>query len=613
MEDVRTANEGLFTDVGQRCVVWAKRVVGSVQQNSVYWIAKPVQLGFEQELLGGRVESIHDSLNTVLVSVTDNQPPPPPLAENWREFFPLEHIRQKQERALDFVYRMIATGVKDIIIAAPTGSGKTAIGATIAFWAGQQNFPGTGAPGAYYLCTQKLLQDQLENDIMTYPAHLQSACSLKTSSEYECPTYGDCGTGSKHTPCCRLIPQKTCTYKKQVAKFLASDLAVTNYPYFFTERTYVGQFPPRKILICDECHTTENQLLKFVELTIGRAEIEKFMPLIKAVPPMTKLGVFAAWVEQTWLPKVSAYLDSFGDDRSQLTPAKSRLLDELQAHIGKVQMALDGMTTDPRNWVYWQEDDPKSGGLVSIAKPLSAASYFRELLYDAADVRIYMSAYTGSKDIFCRTLGLDTTKTAMLTLGSVFPKEHRPIIAALAGSMSKGNQPQTLPHFLRMLDKIMSHHSDEKGIIHCNSYALGTAIYQALRGKPNGHRLLFPTAADQRENVYRQHRDSRSPTVILSPSFTEGFDFANDAARWQLIAKCPYPYLGDRQVAAKKDADSEWYAMRTVMTVIQASGRICRNETDHGVTYITDSDFELLWSRYEYMFPNWWKEALEWH
>jgi ATP-dependent DNA helicase DinG len=100
--------------------------------------------------------------------------------------------------------------------------------------------------------------------------------------------------------------------------------------------------------------------------------------------------------------------------------------------------------------------------------------------------------------------------------------------------------------------------------------------------------------------------------VILSPSFTEGFDFADDMARWQVIAKMPYPYLGDKQVAAKKEADPEWYAMRTVMTVIQASGRICRNEKDHGVTYITDADFNHLWERYGYMFPNWWKEALQW-
>ncbi len=532
------------------------------------------------------------------------------LADNWRDFFPLEKIRQKQEKSLDFIYRMMSQGVKDIVVAAPTGVGKSAIGATVAFWAGQTNFPGAGTAGGYYLCTQKLLQDQLSNDIDRYPPLLQSAASLKSSGEYDCPKYGDCSTGSKHNPCCSLIPGKSCTYKRQVQKFLGSDLAITNYPYFFTERIYVGQFPPRKVLICDECHTLENQLLKFVELVIGPAEIEKYMPILKGVPELRTLIAFYDWLGQHYLPGLENYLESF--DEQDMTPQRARLFDELQAHCGKVKMAMDGMETEHENWVYWQEVDPKTKERIAIAKPLSAASYFRELIYECADVRIYMSAYPGAKDIFCRTLGLDNSKTAQLSLGSVFPKENRPIYASLVGSMSKTNQQVTMPKFIRVLDKIMTGHAKEKGIIHCNSYAIGTAIHEALKGTQNGSRLLFPTSADKRESVYKQHRDTEYPTVILSPSFTEGFDFADDMARWQVIAKMPYPYLGDKQVAAKKDADPEWYAMRTVMTVIQASGRICRNETDHGVTYITDADFEHLWERYGYMFPNWWKEALQW-
>ena len=56
--------------------------------------------------------------------------------------------------------------MRDIIISAPTGVGKSAIGATVAFWAASHPFPLEGVGGAYYLCTQKLLQDQLENDIL---------------------------------------------------------------------------------------------------------------------------------------------------------------------------------------------------------------------------------------------------------------------------------------------------------------------------------------------------------------------------------------------------------------------------------------------------------------
>lgn len=541
--------------------------------------------------------------------------PQPELPANWMEYFPLAQIRQKQEKALDFIFRMIQRGIKDIIIAAPTGTGKSAIGAAVAFWAGQKPFPLTGNSGAYYLCTQKLLQDQLEEDIQRYPPLLRSATSLKTASEYVCERFKDCGTGMMHKPVCGAIKTKSCTYKRQVEKFLSADLAITNYPYFFTERLYVNEFPQRHILIADECHTLENQLLKFVELVIGPEEIFKFLPTAKLVPEMRYIEDYQDWLIDVFLPGLRVYKESF-NDMASLTPQRAKQLVELDNMIAKVDRALNDMQHDPNNWIFWQETTEKLPGMaerIAIAKPLSAAPYFQTFLRDSADVRIYMSAFPGTKDIFCQTLGLDPGATAMLNLGSVFPKENRPIHAAFVGSMSKKNQQETLPRFLKLLGKMLDNHSAEKGIIHCNSYALGQAIYDHFLKLPQGKRLLFPRKSDERENVYKNHRETTQPTVILSPSFTEGFDFTEDLARWQVIAKIPFPYLGDKQVSAKKEKDPEWYAMRTVMTIIQASGRICRSETDYGITYITDSDFDFLWERYAYMFPNWWKEALQWH
>lgn len=511
---------------------------------------------------------------------------------------------------------MISRGIKDIIIAAPTGTGKTAIGATIAFWAGQKTLPLSGSPGGYYLVVQKLLQDQLEEDICRYPANLQSSTSLKTASEYSCSNYSNCGVGLMHQPICSSVPTKSCAYRRQVAKFSSSDLAITNYPYFFTERLYVKQMPPRRILIADEAHNLESQLLKFVELVIGPEEIVKYLPRVKEVPEMETLDDYTEWLSNTFLSGLSNYRDAFAADPAGLTPTRAKELLELDTMIARVERALSDMADDPHNWIFWQDVTqtlPKQPKMrTAIAKPLSAAPYFQDFLREAADVRIYMSAYPGTKDVFCQTLGLNPDATAMLSLGSVFDKQQRPIHAAMIGSMSKKNQPETLPRFLRLLSTLLNEHANEKGIIHGNSYALCNVIFEHFKRLPQGTRLLFPRRADERENVYRNHRSNNLPSVILSPSFTEGFDFADDAARWQVIAKIPFPYLGDKQIAARKEKDPEWYALRTVSTIVQASGRICRSEKDFGLTYITDSDFQFLWERWNWMFPAWWKEALIW-
>ena len=522
-------------------------------------------------------------------------------------------MREKQAKCFDFVYRMLDRGIRDIIISAPTGVGKSAVGTALGFWAAQPGVPLSGFHGSYYLCTQKMLQDQIEADAARYPPLLRSIVSLKTASEYPCRSYGDCGTGLLHKPPCSEIMTDSCTYIRQKKAYQMAEVGITNYAYFFTERTYAQNFQQRKLLIADECHTLENQLFKFVELEISQAQIEKYTPTLGKVPRLHTLDDFADWLEHDYLPILVNYLEAFAD--GALTPQKARERNDLQNHVNKIKRAIADFYGDPTNWVYWQEEGPSLLGpsFTAIAKPLSAARYFRDLISGTSDARVYMSAYPGSKDVFCRTLGLDPTRVAMLTLGGVFPKDNRPIHAVYVGSMGKKNQANTLPSFLRCLAKLMDSHEDEKGIVHCNSYALGDIIFEYFKTQPQGSRLLYPRSAKEREKVYEIHREGSLPTVILSPSFTEGFDFADDQARWQVIAKVPFPYLGDRQVAAKKERDPEWYAMKTVMTVIQASGRICRNETDRGVTYITDSDFDILWENWNHLFPNWWKEALHWH
>ena len=94
---------------------------------------------------------------------------------------------------------------------------------------------------------------------------------------------------------------------------------------------------------------------------------------------------------------------------------------------------------------------------------------------------------------------------------------------------------------------------------------------------------------------------------------TEGFNMIDDLARWQVIAKVPYPYLGDEQVRAKKDADPDWYIMQTCMTIIQACGRVMRSHEDHGVTYILDTDFKRLYLQNSHFFPKWFTAAFKWY
>lgn len=531
------------------------------------------------------------------------------------DYFPMTEPREKQIRALDFVRRAHLQNYTDIVIAAPTGIGKTGIGAAIALWAQQLVAEGEYEPGAYYLVTQKLLQDQLQEDMGKFKPEYRRGCTLKSSIEYKCTQYGTCMAGlrMKEGKKCRSAAQFNCTYRNQKALFQHVPLAVTNYPYFFTERTYLGEFKNRRVLIADECHTLEKQVLGFVEININSEVLSEWTPHLRPVPRLRDIYAFADWLEQKYQPVIAMRIDGL---QAQLenSPENFKIQDELnktENHYNRNKAAIASIDENADNWVYWQEQK-EGGDLESMAKPIHAGAFMKPLIFDAAKIRVYMSAFPGPKGAFCRSLGLKPEKVAWLNLSSTFPVKNRPIHMIHIGSMGQKSIETTMPSMQRMCERILKVHENEKGLIHCHSYRLGEALYSYLAPRFPG-RIIFPKTGKERDASFMMHRNSDEPTVMLSPSMTEGFNLQDDLARFQIIAKMPYPYLGDKQVAAKKANDPEWYDMQTAMTVIQACGRIVRSDTDFGATYILDSDFQMLFERRPDFFPGWLQEAFVWH
>jgi Rad3-related DNA helicase len=536
--------------------------------------------------------------------------------------FPLKRPPRKgQEASLKFIEEMISQDVRDIVIEAPTGAGKSAIGAAVCQWSSTwpSVVPIEGRviqKGGYYLVTQKALQDQIVDDVRDNFVDKEFA-SLKSSEAYECDAHGNCQIGlqAKKDRCCEGKKEGRCPYLLTKMAFERSKFSVTNYSYFLTERMYVGQFPTRNVLVCDECHTIEKQLLRFGELIITQEKLREWDLRGLIVPEYDDVQQFLAWLEKKYLfvvedraKTLQMFLES--DPAACKDPKLTQKLTALNNQIQKVKLAIEGVNARPDDWVYWTEETERDGSVASL-KPLVAAPYM-DLVRSGGLYRVYMSAYPGEKHIFCRSLGLDPREVAWIKLKSPFAPESRPIIMGCVGSMSKKNKAQTLPIMLKTIAKVLAAHHNEKGVIHCNSYALGTEIYEHFRVTPHGLRLLFPKCADDRDGAMNTHRMSPQPTVLISPSMTEGFDFKDDLARWQIIAKMPYPYLGDQQVAAMKERNPDWYSMQTASTIIQACGRIVRDEKDHGITYVLDSDFNMLWSRHSYFFPNWFKSAMVW-
>jgi Rad3-related DNA helicase len=124
---------------------------------------------------------------------------------------------------------------------------------------------------------------------------------------------------------------------------------------------------------------------------------------------------------------------------------------------------------------------------------------------------------------------------------------------------------------------------------------------------------MFHTPENRERVVDLFLADPNDNSVLVSPSMTDGLSLDDDLARFQIVCKIPFPFLGDPQIAAKKDRNQLWYDLETAKTLVQSFGRAVRSDDDHAVTYILDQDFERFYARVkDRMFPSYIQEAIAW-
>ena len=104
--------------------------------------------------------------------------------------------------------------------------------------------------------------------------------------------------------------------------------------------------------------------------------------------------------------------------------------------------------------------------------------------------------------------------------------------------------------------------------------------------------------------------NSKSDTVLLSPSMAEGVDLKGDFSRFQIICKVPYPYLGDKIVKKRMNKWKRWYDLQTAKLIVQSAGRSVRSVDDTAVTYILDADWGRFYSKNSDILPEGFKKCI---
>tara|TARA_R110000803_G_scaffold59694_3_gene118521 strand:- start:1061 stop:2686 length:1626 start_codon:yes stop_codon:yes gene_type:complete len=530
---------------------------------------------------------------------------------DYNKFFPYVKSRKEQRQAIEFAINAIKDSDKRfVIIEAGTGVGKSAIGLTLSRYLEQAipNKPGF-AQGGYFLTTQKILQAQYEKDFGKPRGEMKS---IYSASNYSCKFHkeNDCRTSQQML---KTADRKsaffkacagTCRYKMAKKNFLESPESVTNFPYFLTEATYSGGITPRKILVIDEAHNTEAVLSNFVEVSVSQYFCEKVVKC-KWPDKITPIN-FVKWISNVYFPKLQSQIMHFENQIEQLG-LKDRIkelssvalkYDMMTGHSDKLDKFLKDYDKD--NWVMEKEETEKRGYVKVNYRAIDVSNYAEEYLFRLGQKVILMSATILNAEAFARSLGISKDDYESISIPSPFPVENRPIINAAVGSMSARAIEATLPQLKEAVKAIMQEHENEKGIIHCHTYRIANYLKNNIRGKL-GKRILIHDSKN-RDATLQKHMSSKEPTVLLSPSMTEGIDLKGDLSRFQVICKVPYPWLGDPIVKKRMHKFPNWYSLKTAITIVQAVGRSVRNSEDTAITYILDSDWDRFYGKNKKLF-----------
>jgi len=534
--------------------------------------------------------------------------------DDWKKYFPFDHVRLQQEKAINFALNEYAAGKRTVILELATGVGKSAIGICIARYleahlpVKEKDEEGIPLTGSYFLSTQKLLVDQYVRDFNSIVK------TLKSSSNYRCKHYEDNSCAESKRLLVKLGKQlagtdfaKTCknecTYTLEKQDFIECPISITNFSYFLAETTYAGKLTPRALLVVDECHNTETELGKFIEVSFS----EKFArdTLKCKIPKLdTQLAVYE-WVKGPYRKAVNKYVRDLEKNLVKLSENiegygdYSKQYELLEKHSSKIDQFIE--VYNGENWVMnvaYPQEGNRRGARKFEFKPVDVAPYSQKTFLKNGARILMMSATVVDHEVFCKSIGLVPEEVAYLRIGSPFPVENRPIHLLPVGSMGKDSIDKTLPIMAEAVKMILDKHPKEKGVIHSVNYKVAKYLQENIRT----NRFLTHESGN-RDEVLRKHLTCEEPTVLLSPSMMEGVDLADDASRFQILCKVPFPYLGDLVIKKRMEKNKMWYPYTTAKSVIQAFGRSIRNESDHAISYILDSDWDRFYSRNIHMFP----------
>ena len=535
--------------------------------------------------------------------------------------------RKEQKEALSFIESEYQKNKlnKFFLLNLPVGSGKSHLALMIADWY-KKNV--NRMARVDIITNSKILQDQ-------YSGEYESICDLKGKENYECQSYScSCAQGSEFNRLNKTSCE-SCPYSNARESYISGGVSLTNFYLYILYAMYnpkLMESRDARVLIVDEAHEFDDVMSDFVSIKITEIIVKKFkfsneyeiMKRLKGVTSIANYVEFLKFLASEILTTIesmetgmSSTSRNVKQDKRDLKINKliggknsdvkmMQLATDLKQYQTKIEIFLKEYKENPNNWVLETNYNEKLRQKELSLEPIWAYDYLDKYVFSHYDMVILMSGTILDKNLFCQLNGLDVTKAVYYSIRSPFNPKNRPIYYMPVGKMSYKSKEETFKKYIPYIQKLLDKYKNKKGIIHTNSFELAKWIEGSIKDP----RLIFHDSTNKDE-ILRFHKESDKPTVIVSPSMDTGVSFDNDDARFQIIAKVPYPSLGSQKNKLRQSNNPDWYSWKTVSGIVQMTGRPVRSNLDYADTIIIDGSFGDVIKHSSHFLPDWIQEAIK--
>lgn len=529
----------------------------------------------------------------------------------------------QKEAILEICETYFNKSASTIILDAPTGSGKSMIAIISSLVLSSYNKEG------YLIASDISLQEQYEKDI-------NQLClpwgSVKGIDNYNCEingekmSLGECRIRNlTMNQINELSCFSTCSYYCNRNKAINSKISLLNYSYWLIQRNYVEKklneegktspFIKRDFIFFDEAHKIDEIVQGHFAPSISNSFTEVYMELQNFLKKegYTNISVIKKDIENEIYTLINSIekeklflsLNEIRDYLIQLISVSKKIKDKLKKIYSiEKNIRIPAKYKRALYLINYLEDlHCKIDDFVEIIKlagthnlvkiPGEGITSFQCLdeshllhwhFHEKAPFKIMMSATFGNHYNYAKIAFIKSAK--VITLKNDFDYSKSPIFYNKLHRLNYADRDKNLPHLIKMLDKILEKHSNDRGIIHSGSYYFSEEIIKRSKCK----RIInYKNSKEKKEILDKFYKSENS--VICGPSLLEGLDLHGSISRFQIFFKVPYPSLTDPMVKEKLKISNEWYDWKTVLNITQGVGRSIRNKNDWAVTYFLDACF----------------------